>query len=183
MIIGLVGENGAGKGTIAKYLENEHNFKHVSTGNIVREYTIKLNGSEGDRRLQQKVGIDLRKKHGTRFLVKEALRNNNERLVISGLRHPDEVRAIKATHGVIVYVTASAKNRYKRIKDRDSTRDKLNFKTFLEQESFESGNYDVFAQHLDTVIGMHDVKIVNNAKEDDLYNKVKDFLNDYFPLD
>ena len=182
MIIGLVGEHGAGKDTIARYLASEYKFKHISTGDIVRQHTKKLRGTTGDRVLQHEVAIKLRKDHGTKFLVKEALADKHSRLVISGLRHPDEVRAIKASHGVVLYVTANEKNRYARIKARNSTRDQLDFKAFLQQETSERQNDDVFAQHLDTVLSMSDFKIENDGGLDDLHEAVDAFIHKYFAV-
>ncbi len=139
-IIGIVGQQGSGKDTAAKYIAKRYGFKHISTGDQIRAYIIKNNLGETSRDVIQNVIIKLRKKDGPSVIVDHILMEYpNTNLVLSGLRHPAEVQKICDKKGFIIALEANQIDRYKRSKDRKRIGDEINFQTFAELEARENG--------------------------------------------
>src|ERR1700694_230062 len=97
--VGLVGHIGAGKTSIAKYLESKGYMRVTLSDFLVEE--ARSRGLPASRKDLQDLGDELRQRNGGSFLVRRALEKASQagttRLVIDGLRNPDEVRALKET--------------------------------------------------------------------------------------
>lgn len=144
-IIGIAGSFGSGKDTLADYLVKHHNYFHVSTGDLVRKESIKRHNSiERDPYLQE-TATYLRKKFGGAVLVERALatyaqqKNKFNGVVVTGIRSIGEAKAIQGANGVLVFVDAPIKLRFKRIQDRQrDSESKISFEQFEKSEQKEN---------------------------------------------
>lgn len=174
-IIGLAGTFASGKDTGAEYLEHEYGYLHVSTGDIVRE-EAKNRSSTTHRDNLFDVANDLRTTKGADVLVKQALdlhKASNERgIVISGIRNPKEVEALKNAGGVFIFIDAPINMRYERAKQRGRLEDNTTLEGFIAQEERELNNHDPAAQNISEVKKLADVVITNDGTLSELKTKI-----------
>lgn len=172
MIIGLVGQPSSGKDTVVEFLIKKHGFKHVSSGDIIRKFIAENNLGEPTRELMQKTGNELRTKHGGEVLVQMALKENVERLAISGLRAIPEIEAVKNAGGEIWAVEAPIESRYQWALARGRVGEDVSFEEFKRIELAEAKNTDKNAQNVEEVVKMADKRIVNDGTVEELESKV-----------
>jgi adenylate kinase family enzyme len=72
MIIGITGTLGAGKGTVAKYLVERHNFTYLSVRNFLAAEVLRR-GLAVNRDTITQVSNKLRAQHGPGWIVEEIL--------------------------------------------------------------------------------------------------------------
>ncbi len=169
-------EPSSGKDTVAAYLTDNHGFVHVSTGDLVRFYVIENKLGEPTRPVLHKASNDLRAKHGPDYFAKLALQDEARRLIISGLRNPHEVRAIKDAGGHIIAVRAPQPLRYERAKQRGRIGDDLTLEEFVRQEEAENAHRDPNGQRVMEVLDLADHTIMNEGELADLHAKIEQVL-------
>src|SRR3989338_8396308 len=121
IIIGLTGENCAGKGTVADYLAKK-GFYYYSLSDAIREELAK-EGKEITREALIAKGNQLRQNFGADVLAKRIIAKlqKDRNYVVDSIRTPAEARALLATgKTTLVYVTAPAEKRFERMKARRS---------------------------------------------------------------
>lgn len=181
--VGLVGYPASGKDTAALYFSQQHNFIHVSTGDMIREYIKENNLGKATRELLQKVGNELRLKNGAGFFACEAIQKNSEKekIIVSGIRTVGEALEIKKLGGIIIAVDVSQKVRFERAQARGSARDNRDFEAFKAVEDLEAQHTDPNVQNVLAVINMADYKIVNEGTVEELYGHIDQILNQISP--
>lgn len=148
-IIGIAGSFAGGKDTLADYLVEHFNYRHYSTGDMVREEAMRLKGSI-ERPVLHEVANSMRYEFGAGYFAQKALDKLGDHpqaagIVVSGLRSLGEAKAIVQSGGALLFVDAPVEMRYERMKARQ--RDDETLKTleeFKEGESHEwySGDTD-----------------------------------------
>ncbi len=176
-IIGVVGENGAGKDTFTTFFKaasapitvTKHRFSDVLYD------TLKLWGIETSRSNLQELAIIMDGQFGkgsvTRAAQTRIEKETAEIIVVEGVRWKTDVPMIKSfPNSLIVYVTAAPKVRYERMLARgDKAGEKeISYEQFLREEKA--------ATELDIpIIGNDaDFKIENNGTLDEFRLKVED---------
>ncbi len=180
MIIGLTGTLSSGKDTIAEFLVKK-GFKHISTGDIVRE-DLQKSGAETNRETLQQRANELRRQYGPDYLAKSALSRARNNAVISGLRTTSEVEALRQASGdgfVLLAVDAPAGLRYSRAKARGRIGDEITLEKFLNQEAREMHGTSPYEQQLGQVMAQANVTIENEGSQEDLYRKIEELLKQY----
>ncbi len=144
-IIGIAGTFGSGKDTLANYLVKEHNYFHVSTGDLVRKESLKRHNSIERNPYLQETAEYLRQTYGGGVLVERAFhvfekyKNDYKGVVITGIRSFGEAKAIKSLGGILVYVDADIEKRYKRVQNRKRDKEaKVTLAQFRENEQKEN---------------------------------------------
>jgi dCMP deaminase len=173
MIIGLTGENCAGKSTIAEYLMKK-GFYYYSLSDVIRE-EVKAEGKPVTRENLIRKGNELREKFGPGILgAKMASRvEKDKNYVIDSIRNPAEVDELrKLGRFFLFYVTASAEIRFERIKSRNREEDPQTYEAFLHIEKLEMENAEKTKQNLRGTFGLADKKIDNERDFTDLYDLV-----------
>jgi len=177
-IIILVGLSLAGKDTAANYFTRQ-GFFHLSLSDILRDICRKK-FVYGGREDLIKYGNLLRRKYGAGYLarqaIKKARRRKKNKIVISSVRNPGEVKEFRK-HGqvIILEVKALIKKRWQRAKRRNKIDDKVNFKKFENQETRERRGA-AHQQQLDKVISMADFSVNNDQTKNHLYKQIKKVL-------
>ncbi len=180
IIIALVGLYSAGKDTVADYL-SQQGFVHTSLSDILREICRKRGTYRGRDDLIR-VGNELRKRYGPGYLAKKAmqraLKSKNDKIILSSIRSPYEIQALKQQGTVfVVAVTAPLAIRFRRAKKRGKLDDRVTLATFRAQERSErTGSKN--QQQLDKVMGMADYSIDNSKDLTSLFKKVDKAVND-----
>jgi dCMP deaminase len=179
IVIGITGTLGAGKGTIVEILK-EKGFVHYSARDFLVKEIEKL-GLEVNRDTMTLVANQRRKEEGADFIAKGLLsmaKQQDKNCIIESIRNIKEIDYLKKNSEFILFsIDADIKTRYKRIKLRKSETDKVDFKTFCENEQREMTSNDENKQNLSLCIQRADFAFDNNGSMEDLKKKVDDILD------
>lgn len=178
-IIGLVGERLSGKGELADYLVKKKDFIKLTFSQILTDILKRLHLPESRINMVNLVSA-LRERFGSEILAEvllnEIKRHRYKRVVIDGIRHPAEVEKLKKTSGfVLVYVTASLKDRYLRALGRGQKagENKFTYSEFKNESRLPTEIY------IGKIGRKARVKIVNDGTLLELYDQVKNKLSKY----
>jgi len=177
VIIGLTGENCAGKGTVAAYLAKK-SFYYYSLSDVIRE-ELAREGREATRESLVRKGNELRRKYGEGILAeKVALKlEPGKNYVIDSIRHPEEAAVFKKRSDfILVHVTAPPEIRFERMRARGREDDPRTLEAFLRLEEQEAKSKESSGQQLLRTIGMADRRIENNSTLEHLYDMVDALL-------
>lgn len=174
MLIGVVGTFAAGKDTVAEYLV-EKGFSHYSTGDLVRAYITDNQLGGLDRDNLRKIATKLRAEKGTGILVEMALADQSRPMVISGIRNPGEVNALKKAGGTLIAVDAPIERRYAWAKARGRLDDVVTSEDFKRQEAAEETDNPA-APQITAVIALADFDVANDGSLADLHQKIDTVL-------
>ena len=176
IIIGLVGETGSGKDTFCQYIKKTVK-KPVScfrfSDPLSEALRIFLN--EIKKEDQQWLGNILRERFGSDVLANtfsKKIKTLKEGLIIlNGIRAWGEFNALKKLGSKVIYVTASPKIRWQRLRKRGEKKDDLiSYKKFLKLEKAKT-------EILIPKIGQKaDFKIEDDGSKKDFYQKIKIIL-------
>ncbi len=164
MIIGLTGKNAAGKGEVAKFLQ-ERGFQYHSLSDVLRQ-ELKDRRLTSTRDNLTQIGNDLREEHGPAVLADRILARltDGPHYVIDSFRNPAEVEAFRRRQDFLLWaVTASPKIRFLRIKVRARENDPDTLEQFVKVEKREAKNADKHKQAIEACEKAADVRIVNNG--------------------
>ncbi|MCU0660147.1 MAG: AAA family ATPase [Candidatus Pacebacteria bacterium] len=179
MIIGITGTIGAGKGTVARYLE-EKGFKNFS----VREFLLEELSKRGlphDREHMTPLANELRRTYGPAHIIQTLYAKAGQytgNSIIESIRNEGEILFLKTKPDFhLLAVDADQKVRYNRIVLRGSTTDAVTFETFQAQEEKESKGVNPWEQNLSVCIANADAIFVNNGTFDELKLQVEKYLD------
>lgn len=173
MIIGLTGENCAGKSTAAEYLKKK-SFYYYSLSDIIRE-ELKVEGKAITRENLISKGNELRERFGPDVLAARLAQkmHKDKNYVVDSIRNPAEVAALKkADRLFLFYITAPAEVRFARIKAREREEDPQTFEAFKEIEKLEMENEEKTKQNLKGTFALADKTIVNDSGLNELYDNI-----------
>jgi len=173
MIIGLTGENCAGKSTVAEYLMKK-GFYYFSLSDVIRE-ELKTEGKSITRESLIQKGNELREKFGPGILGKKASQKvqKDKNYCIDSIRNPAEVEELrKLGRFFLFYVNAPAEVRFSRVRERRREEDPQTFDAFMEIEKLEMENAEKTKQNLKATFAMAQKTVVNEGSLIDLYEKI-----------
>src|SRR5262245_44558236 len=169
MLIGLTGRNAAGKGEVARYLQQK-SFYYYSLSDVIRD-EIRSRGEEPTRERLIIVGNELRQKYGSNILAERTLAKieDDKHYIIDSIRNPAEVDAFRAAkHFKLLRVEAPADVRFERILKRHRESDPRTFEEFVALENREAEGDDT-SQNLVKVELMADHSLTNDGALEKLY--------------
>ncbi len=142
IIIGLIGESGSGKDTVANYLKEKYNAKLMRFADPLKEI-LHIFFDKISREDQQWLALQLRDRFGHDIFpkaLKRRIDNETGLIVINGIRFWEDYEFIeKFEAGHTIYVTADQKMRWERsIKRKEKTDDGVSFEKFQEMEQAET---------------------------------------------
>ena len=144
IIIGLVGEKGAGKGTVSEYLKTNHQAQHFGTSKILKR-TLEDLGLPLTRDNLIKLALVLKEGFGATVVIDSLIREIRERgtsfiIIADGIRMHDDLPPFRQLFGpnfFLLYVTADMKVRFERTKARKEKdgEDKMSWQDFIAEEA------------------------------------------------
>lgn len=150
IVIGITGTLGAGKGTIVELLK-KRGFVHYSARDFLRQRIEEL-GLKVDRDTMTMVANKEREKEGADFIAKGLLamaKLQDSNCIIESIRSVKEINYLKENCQFLLFsVDADIKTRYERIVLRGSETDKIDFKTFCDNEKREMDSHDENKQNI-----------------------------------
>jgi len=178
IILGLVGEIASGKGTTAKYLQDKYGGKTHRFSTMLRDVAHRMHLEESRENLQ-KLSTAFRQYFGDDILSTTIYHDVSEDVgalvVIDGIRrYPDIKHMSTLPEFKLVYIEASAENRYKRIIERGENADDKNktFEEFKKDHSYETEK---------DIVGLKsksDFIINNDGNLADLYPQIDKIINE-----
>jgi len=180
IIIGLTGPIAGGKGIVADYLDSLGFFR-TSLSDRIREEILRR-GEEITREKLQNVADELRNTYGPEVLASRTwqviLEKTKDKAVVDSIRGEAEVDFFKKdTDFVLIGVTAPAKLRYGRIKQRRREEDPQSWEEFIEvdKKDLKSGK-GKFGRNIGKCLKKADFLIKNTGTPDELIEKTKKIL-------
>lgn len=174
-IIGITGTLGAGKGTIVDYLIEKKGYQHFSVRGYLTRVIIER-GLPVNRDSMVAVANELRQNHSPSFIVEELYKQagqSGKDCVIESIRTVGEVKALKQKGNFYLFaVDADRLERYKRIQQRASETDFIDYNTFVQNEEREMNSTDPNKQNLSACMALADYRFDNNGTVTDLYQQV-----------
>ena len=180
MIIGLTGKNGAGKGEVAKFLQ-ERGYAYFSLSDVLREEAARL-GQPVTRDLLVELGDRLRHERGPGVLAEKvfARLDPEKHYVIDSVRHPSEVQVFRRRSDfILANVKAPERLRFERLRQRKRENDPKTYEEFQALEQKEAVSPDPSSQQLDRAISMADVTLENAGPLKMLHDRVKEVLLEF----
>jgi len=174
MIIGLTGRNGAGKGEVAKVLE-EAGFHYYSLSDIIREEVRKKKLPVTRARLIE-AGTKLREAEGLGVLAERTLKklSTERNYVIDSIRNPAEVKVLRRRDDFILFnITAPRPVRFERVKKRQRENDPRTLAEFIRMEEKEFQGSNPAGQQLLATEKLADAEIPNTKSLDVLREIVR----------
>jgi dephospho-CoA kinase len=163
IIVGLLGETGSGKDTVAKYLEEKFGAKLMRFADPIKDtlsiYFDKLSKEDQAWMYQvfkNRFGEDILSK----AMAKRVDDEKSQLIIINGVRMPSDYEFVKRyPDSQILYVTAAEETRWKRVTARgEKTDDNITIEKFRELDKAET------EIHI-PVIGSKADKIIRNEKD------------------
>jgi len=126
------------------------------------------------------VANDIRKKHGSSYIVKELYnlaKQKSQNSIIESIRCVGEVIELKKLPKfILLAVDADIKIRYERILKRKSSKDNVSFEEFKNREELEMSSTDENKQNIKKCIELSDFQIDNNSTIADLHKKIDEII-------
>ncbi len=180
MIIGVTGTTGAGKDTLARYLEKK-GFLHISPSDIIREEANKK-GVELTRSNLQDLGNQMRRAGGLGVFAKKALEKiqKGENYVVTSVRNPGEIKTLAQNQRFVLWaVDAPQKERFLRISllRQRGEGESFTFEEFKKSEAREIELSDKSSQQIAECIKMADFMIFNDSGLESFFRKIDALLS------
>ncbi|HSW91275.1 MAG TPA: AAA family ATPase [Candidatus Saccharimonadales bacterium] len=181
-IVGIAGTNGAGKDTLAEFLEAHSDYKNSSTSDILR-VRLDQQSLPHTRENMRELGTRLREDLGNGALGllliekyrKEKTSAGYKGLLITSMRHPAIQEVIKHEGGMVIWVDADRRTRYDRIRaaTRDRVDDMVTYEEFCAQEDAEMNppKDNASAPNMEAVRLASDMVIENNFVSRDAFEQ------------
>lgn len=142
IIIGLVGETGSGKDTVAEYLREKYGAKLMRFADPMKE-VLGILFEKFSKQDQQWMYSKLKERFGGNVLcnaLQKKVENAEGIIIVNGMRMPEDYAFIKSfENSYILYITVDQKLRWERVFNRgEKTDDKVSFEKFQEIERAET---------------------------------------------
>jgi dephospho-CoA kinase len=173
-IIGLVGETGSGKDTVAEYLKDYYGAKLMRFADPIKE-TLSIYFDQLSKEDQQWLYLVFKERFGDDILcraIEKDIEATKGLIVVNGLRMPCDYDFIrKYPEAKILYITANQEIRWKRTTKRgEKSDDNISFEKFqeLDQKPTEI--------HIPEIGQKADKTIMNEKDLNYLFSEVDKFM-------
>ncbi len=180
IIIGIVGNIGAGKGTVTAYLTRRYGAVNFRYSAILQDILRRLH-LEVNRRNLAELAEALRAAYGadilSRVLLDDINSADNSLIVVEGIRKRAELESLRTLPNFkLFFVTADMETRYRRIVKRGEKADDR-FKSF---EEFQADHRRPADADIETLRDEADFLIDNNGCWEDTKKQIDDIMKKEF---
>ena len=173
-IIGLTGQNGSGKGTVAEILKGL-GYSYVSLSDMIREEATRR-GEGHDRQTLTALGNELRAAHGHGVLgnrVVGRIGAAGGTWAVDSIRHPAEVDALRTLEGFTLWrITAPIETRFARAIARGRVEGVRTLEEFQRENGKENAKAGDAVQHIEDCEQLADTTVENDGTIEELRSKV-----------
>ena len=177
LIIGLTGEMGSGKGTIAKYLREKYKASSYHFSEIIIRILdvlflphIRKNTSGISTILRGEYGDDVFSK----VMVENIKKDGNSLIVVDGIRTDSDIKYFKKIPEFkLIFVESDLEKRFERIRQRNENPDD-NTKTF---DEFKREHELETEKKIEGFKKIADYVVRNEGTIEELHNKIDNIIN------
>jgi len=176
IILGLIGQLAAGKGTVTNYLKKNHLAVSFRYSDPLRK-TLEIFDLDISRDNMQTLSTILRHNFGENLLAKAMLKQGNnsdaEIVVIDGIRRFTDIENFSSLENFyLVYISTDQEIRYKRyiLRNENIGDDSMTFEEFVKKDQAEAD------RQVPEVAKKANLKIDNNGSLEELYEQIADIL-------
>ncbi len=176
IILGLVGDLAAGKGTISDYVQSTYGCTTYRFSTMLRDILDRIYVEKNRENLQE-LSTFLRQKFGqdvmSKVIAKDVEADKKNLVIVDGIRRPTDITYLEKIPGFsLVYVTADSNLRWQRLVARKENPgdEKKTYAEFLHDEQAEAD------QLIQTLGSQAKVKIINNGTKQELFAQVESIL-------
>jgi dCMP deaminase len=182
MIVGVMGENGAGKDTAAAFFETK-GFTHISLPNLLRQELKENRKQEVTTPALVELGNEMAETYGAGVLAFLALEQMEKyrKYVVTSIRRPAEAALLKRKNALLIFLDTTPQTRYARLKERNRQGDQL--MTFEEFLAFEQRQHSALPheQQQHKMRAIANLTIDNNGTPEQLYDQLNAVLASWQP--
>ena len=177
-IIGLIGEQAGGKGSVANIITKKYGGVRLTTSNILRR-TLNSLYIQSSRDNLTNLALILKKGFGEAVLMEAMLHEvekvDSDLIIVDGIRMPGDTDPFIKEYGddfYLIYVTADQRVRWMRSRERGekANESKATFKEFIEKEKART------EKSIMKVGKKANYKILNNGNIKELEKKVIEIM-------
>jgi dephospho-CoA kinase len=176
IILGLVGDLAAGKGTIAKYLHEKYSANTYKFSTMLRDILDRIYVEKSRENLQV-ISTFIRENYGqdvmSKVIAKDVENDPGNIVVVDGIRRPTDITYLKKLEGFhLIYITADQKTRWERLVKRKENPgdDGKSFEDFCRDEQAE-------AESLIQELGKKaEIRVDNDGDMEELFGKVEEII-------
>lgn len=176
-IIGIAGNPGSGKTSIAQYLSDVFDYHAFEGSDYLRLKAKEQNVSLETRDDFSNFHRQLQKEHGETVIYDYLLTLPYAKITFVGVRSKYNAQKIKDNGGLVIALEASQKLRYERKKSQKGFKI-TSFEDFKFQEERQLGSRDNLGADLGSVIDLADHKIDTSAPLAEVYGTIGTLLTD-----
>jgi len=171
-IIIVTGLARSGKDTVTNFIARKYSYKKFIASDLLKE-ELEKTGRPITKKNMETLGIKLRKQYGLDVMARQLWDRikKYEKVVISGLRSPEDIDWFKAQKRVesvaVIAVTASNNIRFGRRNIQDA---------ITKEHFFERDTIDMRELGLKKIIESADYTIKNESSLEILYNEIKEIM-------
>ncbi len=186
LIIGIVGENGGGKDSLAEAIRScrpDLSIDVFKSSDILRD-TLRMWGIEPTREHLQALPVAMENTYGKGVLsraVSKLMHASAAQVVIyNGVRWATDVEMIRSfDHHLLVYVTAESELRFQRLRARNEKpgEEGMSYEQFLQEEQAAT------EREIPKIGATADVRLENNGTKDAFVGQVKSFCDQFLATD
>jgi predicted nuclease with RNAse H fold/dephospho-CoA kinase len=169
MIIGISGRICAGKTTTARILE-QRGFAYTRFSLVIDD-EISLRDEVPNRTTRQRIGIEINRTKGQRWLCEKTLERVSDRklVVVDGLRFPeDHAFFVERFGSKFIHLNIRAQNELRALRYRQSEQDGVSFETadsqVVEAKIDELGGLANVTLHNNGTVAEHEINVLNQLQ-------------------
>lgn len=176
LILGIAGEMGSGKGTIAKHVVEERRGSAHRFSTLLRDVLDRIYVDQS-RENMNKLSTILRKNFGEDLLSKsmyhDTHKDEHEIVVVDGVRRMTDIEYLsQVPYFKLIYVDSDIQTRYERVTKRNENPNDAK-KTF---EEFKQDNEDESELQIRDLKSYANYVVDNNRTYQELYKQVDEIL-------
>jgi dephospho-CoA kinase len=172
IVIGIAGRIGAGKTSVAKYLEAKYEFFYIRYSQVLSDW--KARDPESRAHLQA-VGWEVMAGGMQQELNDRLIASIGDRAkcAVDGLRHPLDYSNLSrkfSEHFHLVFIESPAEVRWKRLHEKDP-------KKYPDRQTFDDADLHLVEQQIDSLRNRAEFLLVNGGSREELYEAVDAILS------
>lgn len=176
-IIGLAGEIGSGKSTVAGYIVKKYNGSYYRFSEMLRD-VLKRIYLPNSRENMNTLSTTLRQSFGedifSKVIAEDVKKDDREIIAIDGIRRLDDIQHLKEINGfVFLYIEVDLEKRFERIKKRGENPDDLT----KSMEEFKKEDVAEPEMQIKDLKQYADFVIDNDRTMEELYQKIDGIIN------
>lgn len=178
--MGVIGPMASGKSLLARKLA-QNGFAIYSLSSILKDHLTYLK-VKCSREALQDLGDFLRKHVGNDVLaekmIKKIYRVHNTKIVIDGIRHPEEIVLLRKTFNIkLISIEIDERKRYVLFKKRKKRGDPLRWKNYKELSAKELDPQTPYGGNVSKCLPLVDYIIKNNGTQNEFKKSIDTIIH------